>query len=90
MKCVLNIACGRIDTEQYSFKIHSASMTATVQLLGDESTAVTWRLYCRQDGVVTIHIRKRTDPSSKSSKSRKPLCIFERLSKGLWNETNSL
>lgn len=53
----------------YSFWIHSNAMKAAVQLLSNESIMVTWGLYCRSDAIVTIHIRKKSDPSPNTSRA---------------------
>lgn len=60
-------ASGQVD--DHSFWIHSNSMKATVQLLSDDSMHITWKLYCQQDAVVTIHIRPYTDPSPNTSRA---------------------
>ena len=46
--------------------MHSASMQAAVQMLKCEAIQATWHLYCRQDPVVTIIVRKINDPSPNS------------------------
>ncbi|RYP70419.1 hypothetical protein DL771_005460 [Monosporascus sp. 5C6A] len=55
--------------DDYAFYIHSASMAAAVRLLTDGSIIATYNLYCRRDPVVTITIRKATDPSPNTSLS---------------------
>lgn len=55
--------------DQFSFFIHSASMQAAVQMLKTEAIQATWNLYCRQDSVVTITIRKTNDPSPNPSRA---------------------
>jgi hypothetical protein len=60
-------ASGQVD--DHSFWIHSNSMKAAVQLLSDDSMQITWKLYCQQDAVVTIHIRPYTDPSPNTSRA---------------------
>ncbi|KAI0379525.1 hypothetical protein F5Y04DRAFT_282945 [Hypomontagnella monticulosa] len=44
-------------------------MAAAVQLLSDASILATYNLYCQDDPVVTITIRKAEDPSPNSSRS---------------------
>ena len=55
--------------ENYAFYIHSESMAAAVRLLSDESITTTYNLYCLDDPVVNIIIRKATDPSPNSSQT---------------------
>ncbi|KAL8859772.1 MAG: hypothetical protein Q9178_003887 [Gyalolechia marmorata] len=55
--------------EQYSFFMHSASMKAAVQMLTDRSIHATWQLYCQNDPVVTIVVRKAQDPSPNTSRA---------------------
>lgn len=51
----------------HAFYIHSASMAAAVRLLTDDSIIATYNIYCQKDSVVTITIRKASDPSPNSS-----------------------
>ncbi|RYP64671.1 hypothetical protein DL769_006579 [Monosporascus sp. CRB-8-3] len=63
-------ATGTMGTvDDYAFYIHSASMAAAVRLLTDNSIIAMYNLYCRNDPVVTITIRKATDPSPNTSLS---------------------
>ncbi len=55
--------------DQFSFFMHSASMRAAVQMLKSEAVQATWQLYCKQDPVVTITVRKIDDPSPNSSRA---------------------
>ena len=55
--------------DDHTFWIHSNSMKAAVQLLNDNSIQMTWKLYCENDSVVTIHIRPAADPSPNTSKA---------------------
>ncbi|KAK7746208.1 hypothetical protein SLS62_009424 [Diatrype stigma] len=50
-----------------AFYIHSASMAAAVRLLDDDSIIATYNMYCQKDPVVTISIRKASDPSPNTS-----------------------
>lgn len=60
-------AGGRV--QDHTFWIHSNSMKAAVQLLTDESIKITYQLYCKNDDVVTIHIRPSGDPSPNTSRA---------------------
>ena len=55
--------------ESYAFYLHSESMAAAVRLLSDESITATYNLYCSNDPVVTIIIRKANEPSPNSSQT---------------------
>jgi hypothetical protein len=57
------------DEHQYSYLIHSESMKAAVQVLTDKAVHGTWQLYCQQDPVVTISVRKNDDPSPSTSRT---------------------
>lgn len=57
------------DALDYSFFIHSSSMHASVQVLNDAAIHGTWQLYCTQDAVITITVRKAKDPSPNSSRA---------------------
>ena len=55
--------------DKFSFFMHSASMQASVQMLKSEAVQATWHLYCKQDSIVTITVRKIDDPSPNSSRA---------------------
>lgn len=44
-------------------------MQAAVQMLKSEAVLANWQLYCNQDPVVTITVRKIDDPSPNSSRA---------------------
>ena len=55
--------------EEYAFFIHSNSMQASVQMLNDRAIAATWQLYCQNDPIVTVIVRKASDPSPNTSRA---------------------
>lgn len=57
------------DVHSHAFFIHSQTMQASVQMLNDKAIHGTWQLYCRQDPVVTITVRKNDDPSPNTSRA---------------------
>lgn len=59
----------RGEVGDHSFWMHSNSMKAAVQLLSNQSIEITWGLYCKQDAVITIHIRPCSDPSPNTSRA---------------------
>ena len=59
----------RDPVDEYAFFIHSISMQAAVQMLSDRAIAATWQLYCQNDPIVTIVVRKAKDPSPNTSRA---------------------
>lgn len=54
---------------EYTFFIHSSSMSASVQMLTDQAIHGTWHLYCTGDSIVTITVRKSDEASPNTSRA---------------------
>ncbi len=69
LNVILNLLSLAGQPDQFSFFMHSVSMRAAVQMLKSEAIQATWQLYCKQDSVITITVRKIDDPSPSSSRA---------------------
>ncbi|OAQ61981.1 hypothetical protein VFPPC_07321 [Pochonia chlamydosporia 170] len=69
LQTCIKLSGGKGTVEEHSFYIHSDSMSSAVQMLNDESIIATYNLYCTKDNVVTVIVRKATEPSPNSSRT---------------------
>lgn len=67
LKICLTLSGGVGNVKDYAFYIHSESMASAVRMLSDESIIATYNLYCSKDSVVTIIVRRASDPSPNTS-----------------------
>ncbi|EGX88649.1 hypothetical protein CCM_08694 [Cordyceps militaris CM01] len=67
LKTCLDLSGGVGNVKDYAFYIHSESMASAVRMLSDESIIATYNLYCPKDSVVTIIVRRASDPSPNTS-----------------------
>lgn len=63
----LKLSGAKGQAQDFSFWIHSQSMKSAVQMLTDESIIRTYKLYCANDPIILIIIRKSDEPSPNSS-----------------------